>query len=95
LKGIKWLFLWVNVKLGLLAIFGKFIKKMAFAFMHSFMKKLSKCSAKGYIGRGPISNASTPRVSTKPTTNTQSSAVPTPDPNAQASGSGSLHRFNM
>jgi hypothetical protein len=56
LKGIKWLFLWVNVEWGLLAIFGKFIKKkLAFAFMHSFIKKLLKCLAKEYIGRGPIS----------------------------------------
>ena len=95
LKGIKWLFLWVNVRLGLLAIFGKFIKKMAFAFMHSFIKKkVSQFSAKVYIGRGPISTHSTPRVSTKPTTNTQSSAnAKTPNPKAWALGS--LHRTTL
>jgi hypothetical protein len=56
-------------------------------------KKLKNYFPKIYIGRGPISKHSTPRVSTIPQTNNKHTSQP-PTPNSKIA-SGSLHRKTM
>jgi hypothetical protein len=92
-KSVKWfemeksLLLGVNAKWGLLVILVNLAKFAPRPSYRVLCKKLKKYFPKFYIGQGPISTHSTPRVNTEPTANTQARAAPTPNPKAQASGS--------